>query len=98
MAQRCPCPRPVGLGCHLTLKGPCRWDLVKAPEVGVTLGSREARHPHEVITRGRQRVGVPQMARPCAAGREDGGGPQAKKRQELGVLGAPVATSPAHIW
>lgn len=54
----------------------------------MTLGSQEARPPHEVITRGRQRVGVPQMARPCTAGREDGGGPQAKKRQELGVLGA----------
>lgn len=78
-----------------TLKGPCRWDLVKAPEVEVALGFRGG--GAGILKRQRQRLGVPEMGGPCATGGEDGGGATGKgcgvsgsgKRQEPDLPGAP---------
>lgn len=47
--------------------------LIEDPEVGVTLGSRVAQRPHEVLEGQRQGVGVREMGRPPATGCEDGG-------------------------
>lgn len=53
----------------------------------MTLGSGEARHPHEVVTRRRQSAGVSETGRPRTAGGEDGAGPWGREGQEPVSLG-----------
>lgn len=63
-------------------EGALRW--------GVTLGSRGPRHPHQILTRGRQNMGVPETGRPRAACGEDGG-VWARKGREPSLPGTPGA-------
>ena len=75
----------------------------QGPEVGVTLGSWGAWHPHKVLTRGRQRVGGPETADPALLAVRMEGAPWARKRQEPclpGVLGllSPELSENQSLW